>query len=127
MESNKHEELKKQGLADKEIANIAVDRRKNKDLSALKELGGPFTSADVVDEFMSSEEEDDASKVARLYTEIPYARDTSLSLPKTSDIFRLMKDHKKLSSKTYAVNLKTYPSNITMGDFDQAIDVILNQ
>ena len=42
-----------------------------------------------VDEYLKS---DDSNKVGRLYVEVRYARDTSLSMPKNCDIFRLMKD-----------------------------------
>ena len=41
--ASKQEDLKKKGLVDKEIANIALDRRKIKDQEKLKCLGGPFT------------------------------------------------------------------------------------
>jgi len=79
----KQEDLKKKGLVDKEIANIALDRRKNKDLEKLKCLCGPFTMSSQVDEYLKS---DDSNKVERLYIEVRYARDTSLSMPKNSDI-----------------------------------------
>lgn len=90
----KQEELKKQDLQDKEIANVAVDRRRNKDLDTLKGMGGPFTSAAAVEEYVAATDIDERTKVGRLYLEVRYARDTSLSLPKASDLFRLMKDHK---------------------------------
>ena len=121
----KQEDLKKKGLVDKEIANVALDRRKTKDLEKLKCMGGPFTMSSQVDEYLKS---DDSNKVARLYIEVRYARDTSLSMPKNSDIFRLMKDHRRLSEETYATNLKLYLDNVvsiadvTMDDFDRAID-----
>ena len=131
--NRKQLELKKQGLQDKEIANVAVDRRRNKDLDALKVLGGPFTSAAAADEYISSTDIDEDTKVGHLYLEVRYARDTSLSLPKSSDLFRLMKNHRKLPINTYAVNLKMYLSNITscahvtLNDFSEAMDSILNQ
>ena len=49
-------------------------------------------------------------------------------MPKNSDIFRLMKDHRRLSEETYATNLKLYFDNVvsiadvTMDDLDRAID-----
>lgn len=52
--NTKQEELKKEGLHDKEIANVAVDRRRNKDLDSLKGMGGPFTSAAAVDEYVTT-------------------------------------------------------------------------
>ena len=65
--------------------------------------------------------------------EVRYARDTSLSLPKTCGLFRLMKDYRKLPVETYVVNLKIYLNDITsnaavtLDDFNQAMDVILSQ
>jgi hypothetical protein len=128
--SLRQEELRKQGLHEKEIANLAVDKRRNKDLNALKNMGGPFTSSSEVDNYMSSDIED-AVKLQRLYMEVRYARDTSLSIPKTSDIFRLMKDHRKLPLATYATNLKLYLNNVssnvdvTLDDFRDVIDQLL--
>ena len=79
----KQEDLKKKGLVDKEIANVALDRRKTKDLEKLKCMGGPFTMSSQVDEYLKS---DDSNKVERLYIEVRYAKDTSFSTPKNSDI-----------------------------------------
>ena len=94
-------------------------------------MGGPFTSAAAVDEYVADTNNEHHKKVERLYLEVRYARDTSLSLPKSSDLFRLMKDHKKLPINTYAGNLKLYLKNITsnaevtMEDFNEAMDIIL--
>jgi hypothetical protein len=126
---SKQEELKKKGLEDKEIANLAVDRRKNEDLQSLKAMKGPFTSSKEVDEYIATEA-DSYTKLRRLYLEVRYARDTSLSLPKSSDIFRLLKDHQKLPIETYVTNLKLYLDNIvsnasvTMEDLHRAIESI---
>ena len=102
--NDQQQELKLKGLQDKEIANLSADKRKNKDLTTLKGLGGPFTTSQELKEYLDSNLplED---KISRMYTEIRWARDTSLSLPKTSDIFRLMRDHKKLPLDCYAKNL----------------------
>ena len=57
------------------------------------------------------------------------ARDTSLSMPKNRDIFRLMKDHRRLSGETYAANLKLYLgnvisiANVTTDALDRSIDI----
>lgn len=80
---------------------------------------------------MASDTDED-TKRSRLYIEVRYACDTSLSLPKTSDLFRLMKDHKKLPVKTYATNLKqcldniTSNADVTLEDFTMAMDTLLN-
>ncbi len=46
------EKLKRLGLQDKEIANIAVDIRKNGDLSKLNSQGGPFTNVEELKDYM---------------------------------------------------------------------------
>ena len=76
-----------EGLQAKEVANIAVDNRRNRDLISLSSEVDDFTANDLVS---------DAEKNKRLYLEIRYARDTALSVPKTSNIFRLKKRNYKI-------------------------------
>ena len=119
--------LSKDGLSAKELANRATDQRRNADLQKLKTLGGPFSSSAEVKLFAASDlhEED---KVARLYLEVRLARDSCVSFPKNSDIFRLLKSYKKLSSQAYCDNLVIYFEKITfrnrvdMEDFETALD-----
>jgi len=119
--------LQQQGLSDKEIANLALDKRRNNDLNELKKHGGPFTKDSDVDELLKSNMTED-EKQKRLYLEIRYARDTALSVPKQSDMFRLLKDRKKLASSVYGANLKAYLSNlsckadVTMTDLNSVLD-----
>ena len=102
-------------------------------LDRLKVMCGPFTSAAEIEKYMSATDMDEGTKVERLYMEVRYARDTSLSLPKMIDLFRLMKDYRKLPVETDVVNLKIYLNNITsnaavtLDDFNLAMDVILSQ
>ena len=123
----KQEELSKAGMTTKEAQNLVVDRRRNLDLSKLKEKGGPFSSSAEVHEFLLSEVSE-ADKVARLYLEIRYARDTSLCFPKNSEIFRLKRAHRNLDSKSYGANLiifldkVTFRNSVAMADFEAAID-----
>ena len=125
--SKKQTELQAKGLEDKQIANLSVERRKHKDLNSLKEFNGPFTASCEVDKFVESNLSYE-QKIHRLYLEVRYARDTSLSLPKTSEIFRLMKSHKKLPIEKYVSNLKLYldnittNANVTIQDLEKAID-----
>ena len=92
---------KKRGSRQKEIANISVDKRCNKDLELLKAWGGGFfTNATEVDTYLERTDVEEDSKVSRLYLEVRYAWDTALSIPKASDIFRLLKDFKKLPLMT---------------------------
>ena len=125
--AEKQDKLLKDGLQLKEVANVAVDKRRIADLENLKRQGGPFTKSSQVDDFVDNADIDIKVKVERLYLEVRYARDTALSVPKTSDIFRLKKDYKNLPVDIYAANLKTYLDNIshktdvTMADFQNAL------
>ena len=124
-------QLQEDGLQNKEIANISVDKRRNKDLDSLKAFGGPFTNASEVDTYLERTDLEEVSKVSRLYIEVRYAQDTTLSIPKTSDIFRLLKDYKKLPLMAYANHLKLYLNNITSkadvskDDFNAAMDALI--
>lgn len=125
--NDKQRLLRHKKLAEKEIANLSIERRKNKDLETLKKLGGPFTNPTEIDKFMRSRISRD-KKNERLYLEVRYARDTSLSHPKTSCLFRLKQDHRNLDCAKYADNLKAYlgkfttDSFATMKDFNIALD-----
>lgn len=105
--NTKQEELKKQGLQDKEIANLAVNRRKNKGLKVLKTMGGPFTPADAVDEYVASENNDN-TRLSRLYVEVRYTSDTLLSLPKTSDLLHIIEGPQKAPNQ----NLCSKPETV---------------
>ena len=86
-----------------------MDRRRYKDLDALKAMGGPFTfTTGAVDEYIAATDIDEGTKVG-------------LSLPGgshhfayQSDLFRLMKDHRKLPINTSVVNVKLYLNNISL-------------
>ena len=66
-------------------------------------------------------------KQDRLYTEVRYARDTTLSLPKKSELFRLKEKYKPLSVEKFAGNLKVYLGKMSTNasaswdDFDRAV------
>ena len=122
----KQEELSKDGLSEKETQSRATDKRRNADLVKLKAFNGPFSSAAEVRAFTASDLPE-GKKVERLYIEVRYARDTCVSFPKNSDIFRLLKDYKKLDSKSYGDNLViyfdkiTFRNNVEMSDFENAL------
>ena len=73
-----------------------TEKRKMGDLQKLKSLGGPLTTPDEVDVLVNDDDLSDEQKQDRLYIEVRYARDTTLSLPKVSPIFRLKNKYKKL-------------------------------
>ena len=58
--------------------------------------GGPVTSPEEVNRLVSDANLSEVEKQNRLFTEVRYARDTSLSLPKASPLFGLMYKYKKL-------------------------------
>ena len=83
-----------------------TDKMRNSDLEYLKSMGGPFTKPEV-DALVNSEMNDE-QKIKRLYIEVRYCRNSNLSLPKGSPIFRLKENHKNLSITHYQTNLKVY-------------------
>ena len=85
------------GVTKKETENLKIDKRRNSDLSKLKYMGGPFVSAPEVDLYVAREDLTPKEKDTRLYLEVRYARDSYLSLWKSSDIFRLKRAYKNLS------------------------------
>ena len=97
----------------KEIKNVKVEKRRNNNLELLKKINGPFTNSSEVSAYMNDGSISVDAKMKRLYTEIRYARDTCLSLPKSSDIFRLKRNHKNLSVEEYATNLCIYLAKVT--------------
>ena len=126
----KQMELQQSGLEKKEVESMACDRRKMGDLDWLKAEGGPFTKAEQVDKFVAKKDITEKEKQAQLYKEVRYARDSSLSLPKTSDIFKLKENYKPLSVDRFSKNLKVYLSKVTTNasvsweDFDHAVSVL---
>ena len=94
------------------------------DLTKLKDLGGPFTTADEVDTFMCTDLSD-SDKVSRLYLEVRYHRDTCVSLPKSSEIFKLKRGYKNLVPAEYATNLKIYLGKINCVNRASMVDLKL--
>ena len=97
-------------------------------MKTIKKFGkGPFTSPEEVVNFIESDVSDEMKKDL-MYAEVRYARDTSLSLPKSSPIFRLKQNYRNLPIDTYVQNLKTYISKVsctvkcTWAYFDDALN-----
>ncbi|CAL4093877.1 unnamed protein product, partial [Meganyctiphanes norvegica] len=132
IEMRPHEEILEGQMSNKEQENLKIDVRRNKDLSILKAGGGPFITSYEVQEFVKSNLSD-SDKVKRLYTEVRFCRDSSVALPKSSNIFRLLRDHKCLSIEEYASNLCIYLDKVqansvaTMQDFHRATNVLLSK
>ena len=100
---------------------------RKKDLATLVTSGGPFTSAEEVEVYLLNPAITDQQKNSRLYTEVRYAKNTSVSFPKDSDVFRLKRRYKNLPTSEYGVNLITYLNKVTCNvnmdydDFKNAI------
>ena len=86
-------DLKKEGLEAKEVGNIASDKQRNADLTKLKDQGGPFTSPEEVKEYIENKEESDETKNKRMYIEVRHAKNSSLSFPKSSEVFKKSSNH----------------------------------
>ena len=68
-----------------------------------------------------------------MYTEVRHAKNSSLSFPKQSEIFRLKKNNRNLDTDMYVKNICTYLSKVTChvsmdhSDFREAIDKLLSE
>ena len=68
------------------------------------------------------------TKKTECIQEVRYARDTSLSLPKASDLYKLKEKYRNLPIATYTSNLKVYLSKVssaaatTWDDFNDAVE-----
>ena len=119
------------GISEKMAENIRTDKRRNEDLTRLKRVRGPFVCVAELHAYMDRTDIDLDEKSTRLYHEVRYARDTCLSMPKSSEIFRLKGSHKCLSLQTYVANLKIYFDRVETNasvdhmDFATALDNLL--
>lgn len=117
-------------MTSKEAAKVSCEKRKLSDLDKLVSSGGPFTRAKQVDDYLKKKKPSNKEKQDRLYTEVRYARDTTLSLPRTSELFRLKEKSQTLPLQKLATNLKVYLNKVstnacvTWQDFDTAVATI---
>ena len=126
--AEKQAALEKTALLAKQGATHNVERRRHLDLAFLEELGGPFVNACDVDTYIADQNISVRDKEKRLYREVRFARDLSLSIPRSSDIFRLKEKYRNLPIESYASQLKIYLRNVTatalvtMEDFSHALE-----
>ena len=66
----KQDQLKQDGLDNKGVAKLAMEKQRNNDLTKLIALGGPFTSSTEVTDYVAKEDLSDKDKNARLYIEV---------------------------------------------------------
>ena len=114
-------------MDEKDANNLALAKQTNADLRKLLSLGGPFAKSEDVDSFISNPDFSEEEKNDRMYTEIRYARNTSVTFPKNNGIFRLKKNYKNLATDVYHANLKVYLDkvsckvNMNYDDFKNAL------
>ena len=110
------------------MANLNLDKKRIADLEKLTALGGPFTRSEDVLEYLGREDLSEGEKNGRLYVEVRHAKSSSLSFPKSNEIFRLKKGGKNLDSQVYASNLcayldkVSYKVNLLPEDFNQVLE-----
>ena len=118
--------MDKNKLSSKKAIQIQIDQRLNRDLQYIKLYGGPFTTSQEVDYFFNQTKISLGTKQEALYHHVRYCRDTCLSLPKSSELFRLRKNYEKLAP-AYSENFKIYLSKlqrsaeVTREDFDATV------
>ena len=106
------EEIAGQKMSAKQANNLKVEVRVLKQLEYLKSFQGPFTKCDEIDSYLMDETISSEDKKKRLKTEVQYARDTSLSVPKNNKVFKIRtsklpgKGSVELSPTQFGGNLK---------------------
>ena len=129
--SKSQDELEEAAFLRKKDAKRSYDQIRNKDLAFLKPLGGPFTNIESLEEFVKSTDILEKVKQMRLYSEVRFAKYSSVTLKRDDEMFRLMRAHKKLSVSEYYSNLRLYLSQVslstsaTMTDFKNAVSDLL--
>ena len=81
-EKTKEEAVRKQEAA------LGQERKRLLLLEKLKEVQGPFTNSEEVEEFLAREIPE-KEKQARMKKEIQFARDSSTTLPKVDSLFKI--------------------------------------
>ena len=78
------------GVDEKRVVAHHQERKRLDMLDGLKEMDGPFTNADEVQTFLDDTKITDELKKKRLKLEMQFARESSMTLPKSDPIFRIM-------------------------------------
>ena len=129
--SIRQKELESIGLKKKEAALLQKENRKLIILDKLKKQDGPFTSEEQVQAYLGNDKISVKEKSNRMRDEVTYSRDTCLTLPKSSAIFRIFKTQGKkrtmLTPEEFGNNLmillgkNKQKHSITLEDFRAAL------
>ena len=133
--SERQKVLSAAGLNNKEAELLLKEQKKLNDLQLLRDAGGPYVSADEVDTYLAGNDEP-TIKSQRMRREVSYARDTSVSFPRSHAVFRIMntsvKPRRLLTPHEFGENLKIYLGKkegrnfVTMDDYRQAVADLSN-
>ena len=128
--------MKLLSLTKKEEKAWLMEQRKLDILDELKEEGGPFTCSEQVDEYLLCSKIGADKKAKRMRNEVTYARDTSVSVPRSSPYFRIfntsIKPRRLLTAEEFGSNLKEYLGKksgrkiVTLAEYRAAIDKVIN-
>ena len=129
--SERQEQLKAEGLTAKEAQRLHIETRKLNILEQIRAEGGPFTSVEEVETYLSDGNIDDDRKGKRMRREVTYARDSCVSLPRNHKVFRIfntsVKSRRLLTQAEFGENLKILLGKragritITMQEFSDAL------
>lgn len=124
--SQKMKDRFKAKLTEKQAVAMQKEENRLGVLEELRESGGPFTCSEQVDTFMSQRKQLEESTVGkkakdairketkgRMKLEMKFARDSSKTLPKSDDIFRIQvtglnKKRRDKTAEEFSVALKAY-------------------
>ena len=101
------------GADEKQIVAQAKERKRLDMLEKLKDLGGPFTDADMVRDFLGLPDIPDKFKQKRLKLEVQFARESSTTLPSVDPIFKIQvtlptKKRRDKTAEEFAISLMAY-------------------
>ena len=112
--SDRQDVLRREGLKKREQQSMRLETSKMKTLQRLRARGGPFISSEEVMSFMTTSTDTSVDKQTRLSDEVKFQRDSSKSLPRTHNFFRMIKVDKltksrnRLTTSELADNLMKY-------------------
>ena len=112
--SDRQDALRREGLKKREQQSMKLETSKMKTLQRLRAGGGPFISSEEVKSFMNTSTDTSAEKQKRLCDEVKFQRDSSRSLPRSHNFFRVIKvdqltrSRQQLTASELADNLMKY-------------------
>ena len=124
--------VKQKDLQEINLNNLLhIEKRKLANLDRIRAQSGPFSSAEEIDNYLLTTDDNLKTKTNRMRDEVTYARDTSSSLPKNSPVFRIITTEggkRKLPTpEQFAQNLKlllgkrNQRNNIKLADFQRVL------